>query len=214
MRGLKTVFLLILSMIGISVNAAEKISGSVMLTGGRTTIDSNSDDYSFNDFHLTGNIILNDSYFASLTHSNQKHSSTGKNHKHKFYWTKVGYQIPLSNILEVNSLDTMKVFASIGYFTSKWLYAGQFPDNTGSGSSYSIGARFAPLDQVELILEVSPLRYNSGSLNGKHQRITELTATYFLSDKVGLNVAYHKNDSRWVGGLGGTSWSTGIELRF
>ena len=110
-------FLLILSMIGISVNAAEKISGSVMLTGGRTTIGPNSDDYSFNDFHLTGNIILNDSYFASLTHSNQKHSSTGKNHKHKFYWTKVGYQIPLSNILEVNSLDTMKVFASIGYFT-------------------------------------------------------------------------------------------------
>ena len=69
-------------------------------------------------------------------------------------------------------------------------------------------------DDIELKFEFTPAKYNSGSLNGKTHRVTDLSATYFLNDKIGLSIGYRDVDSRWAGSVDAKGWSTGIEFQF
>jgi hypothetical protein len=206
--------LFIACLVGGAVNASERLSGSILLTAGTTDIGPKSAAYDFSDKKIKVTISLDSKYFFSLSHSASKHSSTGRDDTIKNDWYKLGYELPLSGVLGAKSLSSTKVFATIGYFTSDYSYAGRFPDNTSSGTSYSIGINSQPTDNIKLNIEFTPSTYNSGNLSGKTQQVTDISATYFLRDDVGLVVGYRDVNSRWAGAVDATGWSAGIELGF
>ena len=198
-----------------SPSVAGDLSGTFRLTAGKFDFKSTSQNYDFDDITISGRVVLKDSYFVSLEHSKLKHSSLNRNHTIKPYWTKVGYQFSLGNDQENDLLSKIKFSASLGYYTYKTLYAGEFPDNDTSGTSYSIGATFSPSEQFDFSAAFTPIKYNSGgAINGKRQRTTDLAATYYFSEKIGWTVTYRYVDSRWLGSADADGWSTGIVWKF
>ena len=194
---------------------AGDLSGMLSLTKGKTNFGPKSANYDFNDINISGRVVLKDRYFVGLEHSNLKHSSLNKKHTIKPYWTKVGYQFSLGNDQENDLLSKIKFFASLGYYTYKTLYAGEFPDNDTSGTSYSIGATFSPSEQFDFSAAFTPIKNNSGgAINGKRQRTTDLAATYYFSEKIGWTATYRYVDSRWLGSVDSESWATGIVWKF
>jgi predicted porin len=198
-----------------SPSIAGDLSGMFSLTKGKTNFGPKSAKYDFNDINFLGRLVLKDSYFVEFEHSNLKHSSLNKKHTIKPYWTKVGYQFSLGNDNENDLLSKTKFFASLGYYTYKTLYAGEYPDAKSSGISYSIGATFSPSEQFDFSAAFTPIKYNSGgAINGKRQRTTDLAATYYFSENIGWTVTYRYVDSRWLGSVDSEAMATGIVWKF
>ena len=198
-----------------SPSLAGDLSGTFRLTAGKFDFKPTSQNYDFDDITISGRVVLKDSYFVSLEHSNLKHSSLNRNHTIKPYWTQVGYQFSLGNDQENDLLSKIKFSASLGYYTYKTLFAGEFPDTKTSGTSYSIGATFSPSEQFDFSVKVTPIKYNSdATMKGKKQRVTDLAATYYFSEKIGWTVTYRDVNSLWIGSADADGWSTGIVWKF
>ena len=200
--------------VGMVVNASERIAGSIGLTSVSLDIGPKSVNYNFSGFALKAKAVLDDKYFFSITHSDTKHRSVGKRDGNTINWSRLGYQLPLSNILGNETPGVVKLFTSVGYMTLKETFDGRFPDNNGSGTSYSIGTIIRPSDLFEFSLEISPVTYNTGSLKSKTQQLSDVTATYFINEKIGLTLSYRYVKSQWAGAADAKSWSTGIEVKF
>ena len=198
-----------------SSSVAGDLSGTFRLTAGKFDFKPTSQNYEFDDITISGQIVLKDSYFVDFEHSNLKHSSLNRNHTIKPYWTKVGYQFSIGNHQENDLLSNIKFSASLGYYTYKTLYFGEFPDTKTSGTSYSIGATFQPSEQFDFSVEVTPIKYNSdANMKGKKQRVTDLAATHYFSEKIGWTVTYRDVNSLWIGSADADRWATGIVWKF
>ena len=193
---------------------AEDISGEFNITGGKTDIGPKSENYDFDAIKLSGRLVFRDHYFLSYVHSDLKHRSTNKKHTLKSNHTKIGYSVPLSNNYTSDLIGNLTLFASLGYFNTDNHYNGQFPDSKGSGTSYSLGSTLSASEQLSFTLEITTATYNSGSLNGKKQIVSELSATYYVTEKVGFTVSYNDVDSRFTNGADSVGWESGLKWKF
>ena len=197
-----------------SPSLAGDLSGTFNLTAGKMGFEV-LPNYDFDGITISGQVVLKDSYFVDFEHSNLKHSSLNRNHTSKSYWTKAGYQFSLGNHQENDLLSNIKFSASLGYYRYSSLYAGEFPDTIDSGTSYSIGATFSPLEQFDFSVKITPIKYNGGTaMKGKKQRVTDLAATYYFSEKIGWTVTYRDVNSLWIGSADADGWATGIVWKF
>jgi len=211
--------ILVSGIVGLSLLAspslADDLSGTFRLTTGKFGFKPTPTDYDFDHITISGQVALKDSYFVDFKYADLKHSSLNRNHTIQSNWTKVGYQFSLGNHQENDLLSNIKLSASLGYFTNRNLYAGELPDTKHSGTSYSIGATFSPSEQFDFSVEVTPVTYNSdANMKGRRQRLTDLAATYYFSEKIGWTVTYLNVDSLFIGSVDADSWGTGIVWKF